>query len=224
MTAIRPLIYRSVVLDREPLAFSTEDRSAFGNHKQPRLFVDSCTVFGVTIPKVLFAIDGGEDAKAVTSPTAACTLTEFHLCDPDKTANLSFTIRCPMNAELRDKLERAIEAVRSGESTDNTIHFGNWNSKQELKDDGVWAPAMQPPCGLRLVPATDTLFELSIGEGHFMGGSSANYELAPISGYNFKVDRTSLKIPAFDVVHASSTERGQYALINIDEFVFNYAF
>ncbi len=66
MANIKPLVSRSVVVDCEPLSFITGETSAFGQHNEPRLFSDSCTIFGVEIPKALFAIDGAN--KLMTLP------------------------------------------------------------------------------------------------------------------------------------------------------------
>lgn len=217
MANIKPLVYRTVILDCEPLAFTTDATSAFGQHSKPRLFCDSCTIFGVEIPKALFAVDGGQQMNDVTSPTAACTLTEFHLCGPDMAAELSFTIRCPVDPDLRTKLHDAIRDVRLGKAAESFIKFGQWNTNQEYKDDKVWAPAMQPAEGMVLTPVSNAGFQLDIGNGHFLGGSTVGRELAPITGYGFQIDRKSFDAPALDVVHAVSTEKGQYPLLSIDE-------
>ncbi len=105
MANIKPLVARSVVVDCEPLAFITGETSAFGQHNEPRLFCDSCSVFGVEIPKALFAIDGGQQINDVTSPTAACTLTAFDLAGPQMAAGLTFQLRCAISPSLRTELE-----------------------------------------------------------------------------------------------------------------------
>ena len=217
MANIKPLVSRSVVVDCEPLSFITGETSAFGQHNEPRLFSDSCTIFGVEIPKALFAIDGGQQINDVTSPTAACTLTAFDLAGPQMAAGLTFQIRCAISPALRTELETAISAVRKGDASDNTIKFGTWNENQEFKNDDVWAPAMCPPSGMVLTPISNDDFDLDLGDGHFMGGSTVSCELAPIMGMNFQIDRKSFDATALDVVHALSTEKGQYALLSIDE-------
>ncbi|CAH0538605.1 type VI secretion system tube protein IglC [Vibrio marisflavi] len=217
MANIKPLVPRSVVVDCEPLSFTTGHKTAFGQHNEPRLFCDSCTIFGVEIPKALFCIDGGQEISDVTDATAACTLTEFKLAGPQMAAGLSFTIQCPISPALRTELETAISAVRKGDSSDNTIKFGTWNENQEFKNDDVWGPAMQPPASMVLTPISNSDFGLILGDGHFMGGSTVSCELAPVMGDGFQIDRKSFDAAALDVVHALSTEKGQYALLSIDE-------
>lgn len=217
MANMKPLVPRSVVVNCEPLTISTDEGSAFGQHNRPRLYCDSCSIFGIDLPKALFAVDGGEEAVNVTEPTAACILVEFDLAGPGSSAGVSFTILGAVSPALRTELETAISSVHKGDSSDNTIKFGKWNEKQEFKNDEAWGPSMVPPEGMVLVPISNADFDLEIGDGHFMGGSTVSCELAPIMGDGFHIDRKSFAAAAIDVVHGTTTEKGQYPLLSIDE-------
>lgn len=213
---MKPLVPRSVVVNCEPLALSTDEGSAFGQHNRPRLFCDSCSIFGIDLPKALYAVEGGEDAINVTEPTAACVLVDFELSSPGQAAGLSFTILGAISPTLRTDLETAIASVKKGEASDQTIKFGKWNEKQEFKNDDAWAPAMLPAEGMVLKPIDTSSFDLEVGEGHFMGGNTAMCELAPISGDNFIIDFESYKENSISVVHGESPAKGLYPLLSID--------
>ncbi|WP_108651616.1 type VI secretion system tube protein IglC [Dongshaea marina] len=215
MAQTEPLVSRKVVEQGLPLELRTSETSFVARmaNIEPRIWVKSLEMFGLSFSPALFAGEGGV-TEAPSSAEASASIVSLTVQSPNALAGVQLTIGLPLSPEQKTDLETAFADAKNGKGK-QTIVLGQTNEKQELKnDDGgqTWGYAIKwEELTLGMISATNC--NMDIQQFGFLGGNTTRQDYCLVTFDGLLIDAEhNTDLSAFEVSHSLASQQGLYPL------------